>query len=138
MPARDLYHAPVKNALLRDGWTVTHDPYRLSWAETDMYVDLGAERLLAAQKDTRKIAVEIKSFIGPSPTADLEQAMGQFTVYRTVLAKTDPDRVLYLAVRKKTLRDVFEKPLGKLLLESHLVRVIGVDTQEGVIVRWID
>lgn len=76
-------------------------------------------------------AVEIKSFIGPSPTADLEQAMGQFTVYRTVLARTDPDRVLYLAVRKKTLRDVFGKPLGKLLLESHLVH-------EEVIVQWID
>ncbi len=45
MPARDLYHEAVKKALVRDGWTITHDPYRLTWAETDMYVDLGAERL---------------------------------------------------------------------------------------------
>lgn len=138
MPARDLYHESAKKALIRDGWTITHDPFRLKWAETAMYSDLGAERLLAAEKSEQRIAVEIKSFIGASPVADLEQAIGQFTVYRTVLAKTEPDRILYLAVRKKVLRDVFNKPLGKLLLEEHLVRVIAFDPKEEVIVRWID
>ncbi len=27
MPAQDLYHNIVKNALLKDGWTITHDPF---------------------------------------------------------------------------------------------------------------
>ena len=47
MPARDTYHMTVRNALVKDGWTITHDPFRLSWGGKDMYVDLGAERLLA-------------------------------------------------------------------------------------------
>nr|WP_286392563.1 element excision factor XisH family protein [Pseudanabaena mucicola] len=27
MSARDLFHDIVKNALQKDGWTITHDPY---------------------------------------------------------------------------------------------------------------
>ncbi len=61
MPAKDIYHDTVKNALIKDGWTITDDPYRLSIGKRKMYVDLGAEKLIAAEKDSRKIAVEIKS-----------------------------------------------------------------------------
>ena len=63
MPARDIYHETVKNALIKDGWTITHDPLVLRWGTTDVYVGLGAEQLLAAEKRGQKIAVEIKSFV---------------------------------------------------------------------------
>ena len=82
MPARDKYHNAVRNALIKDGWTITHDPLRLVWGKRDMYVDLGAKKLLGAQKGERLIAVEIKSFAGASEMADLEKAVGQFSVYR--------------------------------------------------------
>ena len=26
MPAKDIYHDQVKTALVKDGWTITHDP----------------------------------------------------------------------------------------------------------------
>jgi len=98
MPARDFFHDAVKTALMKDGWEVTHDPFRLSWGGKDMYVDLGAEKLLAATKDNRQIAVEIKGFVGASVMKDLEQAIGQFAVYRAVLARREPNRTLYLAI----------------------------------------
>ena len=85
MPARDLYHDSVKKALVKDGWRITHDPLRLTWGKKDMYVDLGAERLMAAQKDNELIAVEVKSFIGASSMADLEGAIGQYILYFDVL-----------------------------------------------------
>jgi hypothetical protein len=66
MPARNIYHDCVRNALVNDGWVITHDPLRLRWGGKDLYVDLGAEQLLAAEKAGRRIAVEIKSFVGPS------------------------------------------------------------------------
>ncbi len=62
----------------------------------DMYVDLGAEQLLAAEKDTRKIAVEVKSLIGLSEMDDLEKAIGQYVVYYNVLRQVEPERDLYL------------------------------------------
>lgn len=136
MPAKDIFHDAVKNALVKDGWTITHDPLRLTWGGKDMYVDLGAERLLAAEKAGQRIAVEVKSFVGDSEMADLEKAIGQFVVYRAVLAERDPERVLYLAVPKNVL-DIFEQPLGELLLKNHLAQVIGFDPQTEVIVQWI-
>ncbi|HEU4410582.1 MAG TPA: element excision factor XisH family protein [Polyangiaceae bacterium] len=78
MPARDALHDHVRRALERDGWAVTHDPLRLSVRQWQLYVDLGAERLLAAEKGPRQIAVEIKTFAGPSDVRDLEDAVGQF------------------------------------------------------------
>ncbi|MEG4941966.1 element excision factor XisH family protein [Microcoleus sp. F4-D5] len=43
-------------------------------------IDLGAEQLLAAENNDRKIAVELKSLIGKSRIANLEQALGQASV----------------------------------------------------------
>ena len=80
MPAKDRYHDSVKAALVRDGWTITHDPLTLRWGKKDMFVDLGAEKLLAAEKGERKIAVEVKSFLGRSELRDLQQALGQYTM----------------------------------------------------------
>lgn len=137
MPARDMYHQNIRNALIKDGWTITHDPLRLTWGNKDMYVDLGAERLLAAEKAGQRIAVEIKSFVGASEMDDLEKAIGQYIVYHTVLAERDPHRTLYLAVSHDVLRDVFEEPLGQLLLKNHLVQVIGFDPQTEVIITWL-
>ncbi len=76
MPARDHDHERVRRALISDGWVITHDPLRLRWRVRDLYVDLGAERLLAAEKGQQKIAVEIKSFRGLSVVDDLEKASG--------------------------------------------------------------
>ena len=136
MPAKDIHHDAVKNALLTDGWTITHDPLRLTWGSKDMYVDLGAERLLAAEKSDRRIAVEIKSFVGRSEMDDLEKALGQYVLYRAVLAEREPGRLLYLAIPADML-DIFEQPLGKLLLKNNLAQVIGFDPQTEVIVQWI-
>ncbi len=137
MPAKDIYHDAAKNALIKDGWTITHDPLRLEWGDKDLYVDLGAERLLAAEKAGQQIAVKIKSFVGASEMADLEKALGQYVVYHDVLAEIEPQRMLYLAVPQKILLDIFEEPLGKLLLKNKRVRLVGFDPNTEVIVQWI-
>ncbi|MEH1895879.1 MAG: XisH family protein [Nostoc sp.] len=104
MPARDRYHENVKNALIKDGWTITDDPFHLKWGKRDMYVDLGAEKLIAAEKEGQQIAVEIKTFRSVSDMTALEHALGQYLAYRSVMTRTNPDRVLYLAVRDEVSR----------------------------------
>ncbi len=102
MPARNVYHDTVIHALEADGWKITHDPLSLSYGGRDLFVDLGAEhRTLAAEKAGRKIAVEIKSFVGPSVLHDLEEAVGQYNIYRSLLDELEPDREPYLAVPKR-------------------------------------
>ncbi|MGH9837029.1 MAG: element excision factor XisH family protein, partial [Blastocatellia bacterium] len=57
--ARDKIHYAVKNALVNDGWTITADPYEIAYEGVNVYADLAAERPFAAEKNGRKIAVEI-------------------------------------------------------------------------------
>ncbi len=137
MPARDTYHDSIKNALIKDGWTITHDPLRLQWGVKDMYVDLGAEKIVAAEKAGRQIAVEVKSFGGASEINDIQNALGQYMVYRSVMARTEPDRTLYLAIHKEVFLDVFEEPLGHLLRDDYQVLLIVFDEQAEVILKWI-
>lgn len=137
MLARDLYHDSVKKALVKDGWRITHDPLRLTWGKKDMYVDLGAERLMAAQKDNELIAVEVKSFIGASSMADLEGAIGQYILYFDVLQEREPNRTLYVAVRQKAYEEVFEDPLGQLLLTKKRLKLVVFDDHTDTILQWI-
>lgn len=137
MPAKDIYHNVVVQALTKDRWTITDDPLRLQWGSRDLYVDLGAEQLLAAEKDSRKIAVEIKSFISASPVADLETALGQYILYQDILARLDPERILYLAIRQEVFLDLFTEPIGKVLLENNRLRLLVFDPEQGAIVQWI-
>lgn len=87
MPAKDTDHEAVKHALIKAGWTVTHDPYTISFGFKNVFVDLGAERVLGAERGNEKIAIEIKSFMGASDMRDLENALGQYVFYKALLAR---------------------------------------------------
>jgi hypothetical protein len=81
MSARDLFHDIVKNALQKDGWTITHDPYPLPTGSFDLAIDLGAEKVIAAYRGEQKIAIEIKSFLGSFKISQFYGALGQFIAY---------------------------------------------------------
>ena len=98
---------------------------------------MGAEKILAAKKANCKIAVEVKSFIGPSPVKDIRDALGQFVFYSDILAYTEPERTLYLAIRKATFHNLFEGDIGQILLENQRIRLIVFDPETEVIVKWI-
>lgn len=138
MPARDIFHNSFKAALIKDDWTITHDPLSLRMGKKDLFVDLGAERLLAAEKDHQKIAIEIKSFVSQSEIRDLENALGQYVLYQNVLSVIEPDRQLYLAVRESVFLDLFEEAIGKLLLERQVLRLLTFDPDVEVLKRWIN
>ena len=86
MPAKDRFHDLVVQALIDEGWTITDDPLHLVYGAQEFYVDLGLEReAIAAEKEGRQIAVEIKGFLRPAAMDDLEKALGQYRVYYNVL-----------------------------------------------------
>lgn len=137
MPAKDIYHDTVKRALEKDGWIITDDPLHLKWGRKDAYVDLGAEKLLSAQKGNKKIAVEIKSFAGKSEMRELEIALGQFIFYRFLIERQDKERELFLAVPRKTYNGLFISPEGLDLIERENLKIIVYDIPDEEIVRWI-
>jgi hypothetical protein len=137
MPAKDIYHDTVKNALIKDGWTITNDPLRLKWGLRELFVDLGISKLISAQKANQTIAVEIKSFTNPSPIADLEQALGQYLIYRAILEETEPECLLYLAIRQTTYGAIFSEKIGELILKKYQLSLIVFDAKKEEICQWI-
>ncbi|MCO6479332.1 MAG: hypothetical protein J5I94_22045 [Phaeodactylibacter sp.] len=57
MAERDQIHFAVRAALEKEGWIITDDPLRIPTGGTVIKMDIGAERLFAAEKGEEKIAV---------------------------------------------------------------------------------
>lgn len=96
MPAKDRYHHAVKASLMKQGWTITHDPLRLKYGPYDsIQIDLAGDRLIAAEQNHQKIAIEMKSVLSDSALSEFHSALGQFLNYRLVLDAIEPDRDLY-------------------------------------------
>ncbi len=137
MPRHDIYHDTVKNALVKDGWTITHDPFVLPFGLHNLSVDLGAEQMLAAEKDGEQIAVEVKSFRGRSEVDDLENALGQYLLYRSLLQRRHPDRTLYLAIPMDAFNGVFSAELGRVAREDYTLKLVVFDPVQEVIEQWL-
>ncbi len=128
---------PVKAALIADGGIITHDPLKLPVGSKNLFVDLGAERLLAADKEGRKIAVELKSFPGESELEDLEMALRRYVLYRGILQETEPERAIYLDVSGMVYDELSTEPIGQAASRAAQLRLIVFDPHKGVIIRWI-
>ena len=139
MSAKDVFHQVVKKALQKDGWQITHDPLSISVGGVNLSIDLAAEKLIAAEKEGEKIAVEIKSFLERSSAiSEFHTALGQFINYRGALKRRQPDRVLYLAVPLTTYKTFFNLDFPRDMIEENQVKMIIYDVEHEVIAEWIN
>lgn len=136
MAAKDAFHDAVRSALQKDGWRITHDPLYINFAEVELYIDLGAEQLIAAEKEEEKIAVEIKTFLSPSAISEFHTALGQFLNYRFALKANEPERTLYLAVPREIYDTFFIRQFVQLIIQEYQLKLIVYDIVDEAIVRW--
>ncbi len=147
MPQRDNIHSIVKQAITKDGWEITDDPFVISYGERFLFVDLGATesntskqltaRFIGAKRQNSRIAIEIKEFRGRSAIADLEQAIGQYTLYQLLLNQVDPERAIYLAITDITYEEIFSEPIGQLVISDLPMKLLIVDTEKAEVKQWI-
>lgn len=135
--ARDFYHDVVRKALEQEGWKITHDPFPLNIGNIGYEVDLGAERLIAAEKNHEKIAVEVKSFTGPSDINEFHRAMGQFNDYYVVLEEVEPERLLFLAIPEEIWIGFFQERAIQRAVERIGAKIIVYSPIEMAIKLWI-
>lgn len=138
MAKLDKIHNAVKNALVKDGWTITADPFRIEFKEYRLYADLAAERPISAMRGNEQIVVEIKSFLNRSSVHDFENALGQYRLYRRLLSQILPEAKLYLAVSEAVYRDFFLLEATRFILETEEVSLFTVNLESEEIVRWIN
>lgn len=138
MSRRDRFHNAVVEGLKKNGWTITDDPLTLEFAGSLIGIDLGAEKLVAAEREGNRIAVEIKSFSGFSDVAEFEKALGQYLSYRYALRKADPDRKLFLAVPSQAWQTFFLTEDIQELVTEHALAVLVYLPDEEEVAEWIE
>ncbi|MEG3840332.1 XisH family protein [Microcoleus sp. herbarium14] len=138
MPAKDIYHNEVKNALLKDGWTITADPYFIKYEDAELYADLAAEKPIAAQRQGQKIVVEIKSFVGRSLMYDFHGALGQYMVYRNLIQLTEPEYKLYLAIDDLVYKNFFQRKSIQVITNENKLLLMVVEMEKEEILQWIN
>ena len=114
----------------------TDDPLFIRAEDVDFYIDLGAEKVLAAEKAGQKIAVEIKSFLGASEVNEFHSALGQFLNYRSALRLTQPERVLYLAVAIDIYEEFFNRRFIQRVIAEHQLKLLIFNVAQEEIVSW--
>jgi len=134
--AKDLFHQAVRNALEKENWFITDDPLSLKLGGVDLYIDLGAEKLLAAERAGQKIAVEIKTFGGRSEIAEFHLALGQFLNYRLALQVSDPQRELFLAVPQVIYESFFTLEFIKMSITNYQIKLLVYEPATETIALW--
>ncbi|MBD2137426.1 XisH family protein [Anabaena sp. FACHB-1237] len=137
MSAKDKFHEVVKTALIKDNWLITHDPYPLQAGTFDLSIDLGAEKIIAAEREGLQIAVEIKSFMSPSNISSFYGALGQFIAYRRALKVQDSKRILYLAVSTDIYERFFITSFIQELVTENNVLLLIYNIDNEVIQKWL-
>ncbi|MDY7007058.1 MAG: XisH family protein [Cyanobacteriota bacterium] len=137
--AKDIFHQQVKNALIKDGWNITHDPFTIRISEAiKLQIDLAAENAIAAERGSEKIAVEIKSFVADSDISSFHTALGQYLNYCQALEEQEADRIVYLAIPVETYQDFFQLPFIQRSLKRFQVKLIIYNPKLEVISQWIN
>jgi XisH protein len=139
LSAKDLYHEIVRTALERDGWQITADPLILTFTpKRQLRIDLGAEKLIGAERDDQYIAVEVKTFLAPSNLSEFHAALGQFLNYRLALKIRQPDRKLFLAIPQEIYQDFFLEEFTQLSIAEYQLKLIIFHVENQEIVQWIN
>lgn len=139
MPARDIFHESVKVALQKDGWTILREDWyiEIDSLGLSVYIDLAAEKLIEAEKDGRRIAVEVKSFVGESNMTAFQKALGQFLVYVEAVKKQLLNWTVYLAIPADTYNNFFLRfEFVRELVERYDLKLIVFHPETEEIVLW--
>ncbi len=137
MSKRDLFHTVVKQALQKEGWMITADPLVLEIEEVVVKIDLAADRLIGAERNGEKIAVEVKSFAGDSTVNEFHMALGQCLDYQIMLEENEPDRALYLAVPSDAYTTFFQTRFAQTVLRRYPLKLVIYDPVIEEILEWI-
>lgn len=108
MPCFDDCHEQVVKALQKDGWLVELLPLSLKAGNRRIHINIRAKRQENGSAQVVMLA-QVKCFADENTlTTDLYTAIGQYLIYRAILAELNIDYPLYLAVPVAIYKTIFD------------------------------
>ncbi len=136
--ARDKFHQEVKQALEKEGWLITDDPLYIKVGQIPVHIDIGAEKLIGAERNGEKIAVEIKTFGRASFITALHEAVGKYIIYRSVLKYIQSDRLIYLALPDDIYAEFGNEPIVQSVFTEYNFKILIYEPTTQLITSWIN
>ena len=119
----------LKDALVKDGWQVKPKALLLRDTGYQFLIDVDAE------KDGKRVAIEVKSWLSESFNQDWYMAFGQYLTYQGALHVEAPEYELYLAVPE----DIYYKHFNTFILslvKANSVKIVIFDTNTNTVAAW--
>jgi XisH protein len=137
MPRLDQCHEQVVRALEKEGWTVAKKQFKLYAEGRQIFIDIRASRG-ANGAHQQVLLVEVKCFADrDNTTQELYTALGQYIIYRTVLAELNSQTPLYLAVPENVLADILDSITTRAVKDNQ-IKLVVVNLETETIVKWME
>ncbi|MFN0213254.1 MAG: element excision factor XisH family protein [Saprospiraceae bacterium] len=134
--AKDFFHELIRKLLVKDGWTITDDPLTIKGLTRKIYIDLAAEKIIAAERGETKIAVEVKSFLSPSRLSDFYEAIGKYSIYWDALKENEPVRLLFLALPVSAYEELLTEPFVQHTVQRLSIQMLVFNPETKKIEKW--
>jgi XisH protein len=132
MPAKDRHHDSVVRALVKEGWSITHEQFTIVLPGRFLWIDLRAVKT----PENVAMLIEVKGLEGISPVEALASAVGKYALYRAALKLAHISDPLYMAVPAKAFEGILSESIGQYLMESLDIRLIVFDPEQREIIQW--
>jgi hypothetical protein len=137
MPKKDKFHETVKIALEKEQWNITNDPLFVpTKGGANFFIDLGAERIIGAEKDGETIAVEIKSFGGSSPMYTFYEILGQFLIYKMALREQAKLWDLFIAISDIGFKKLDDSPIFSKAMQEYQLKFVIINPTSQSVIEW--
>ncbi len=137
MPQFDSCHHQVVRALYNAGWRTEGQQVRISFGRRRVFVDVRAVREINGSRQ-QIMLVEVKCFPDRETIVpELYMAIGQYIVYRAILAELEQEIPLYLCIPEGIFNATFDAPIQRAIRESQ-IKIVVVNLEAERIVQWIE
>jgi len=136
MSKRDFYHDHVRDALTQVGWTFVKQSFGVPLADTRVEMDLLMEKAEADGSKTR-IIIEVKNFREENAyVSELQKSIGQYLLYRDILAYHGYKHPLYLAVPVAAYANFLSSTVIRKLFERHEIKLLLFNPNDLTVLQW--
>ncbi|MBI5667759.1 MAG: hypothetical protein HZC41_07100 [Chloroflexi bacterium] len=137
MSRLDYCHLQIVHALEKDRWKVNPIPLEIETPERTIHVDIEASRHVKGTQQ-RVLMAEVKCFPDRKKTTrELYEAVGQYIIYRAVLAEINTNVPLYLALPVEVYTTVFDSTARR-AVRDNMIKLPIVNLELERIVEWIE